>query len=87
MATVFIPVAMRPLVNHQSSIRVDAPTVRLLRVALNETYPGVHERMLPNGELAPGRAVVINGSVSPSGLATRLHEQDEVHFLPAIGGG
>ena len=47
----------------------------------------VVERLCDGDGLAPGLAVSVNGAASALGLLQKVKPDDEVHFLPAIGGG
>lgn len=87
MPRVYLPAAMRPLTDGQTPIDVDGTTVRAVVDALERRYPGVKERLCQDDHLRPGLAVVVGGSVSPLGLRQVIAADDEVHFLPAIGGG
>ena len=54
---------------------------------LEEIYPGIKDRLLEDGDIAPNIAVAIDGDVAIMGLLQRVGENSEVHFVPAIGGG
>ena len=78
---------MRDLFGDEQEVVVDAGNVRQLIDQLESRYPGAKVRLVQNGELVPGLAVVINGQAATLGLLQKLKADDEVHFLPALGGG
>jgi molybdopterin synthase sulfur carrier subunit len=87
MPQVYLPAAMRTLTDGQATLDVAGRTVRAVVDELERRYPGVKERLCQDDHLRPGLAVVVGGSVSPLGLRQTVAENDEIHFLPAIGGG
>jgi molybdopterin converting factor small subunit len=50
-------------------------------------FPGIADRLRQGDELRPGLSVSVSGRVSGLGLFQKVSPGDEVHFLPAIGGG
>jgi sulfur-carrier protein len=86
MPRVFIPPTLRALVGSEV---VDVPgrSVREVIEALDAQFPGVRQRLRDDDGLRSGIAVAVGGSVSSLGLLQRVGPDDEVHFLPAIGGG
>jgi molybdopterin synthase sulfur carrier subunit len=87
MATVWIPALLRDLTGGRELLDVPGETVRQLVENLEAAYPGMRERLCPEGRLRPGLAVVVDGQVSRQGLRRRLDAASEVHFLPALSGG
>lgn len=87
MPRVFPPPAMREVFGGQDSVVVEAQNVRILIQALDERFPGVKARLVENGAIKAGVAVVVNGRASSLGMLEPLAPEDEVHFLPALGGG
>src|SRR5689334_22420804 len=87
MPQVFIPPAMRPLVAGQAVVEAAGGTVREVIDDLERRYPGIKDRLSQDGTLRPGLAVAVGGSTSALGLLQRVKPDDEVHFLPMIGGG
>ncbi len=45
------------------------------------------DRLCQDGELRPGLSVSVNGASAAWGFTRKVQPQDEVHFIPAIGGG
>jgi molybdopterin converting factor small subunit len=87
MVRVFIPPPLRRLTAGVAEVALPAKNIRQLIDALEQRYPGMGARLLDNGELAAGIAVVIDGVAAPRSLLTSLTDKNEVHFLPAISGG
>jgi hypothetical protein len=50
-------------------------------------YPGIKDRLVEDGEIRESLAVAIDGDVAIMGMLTKVGENSEVHFVPAIGGG
>ena len=87
MPLVFIPTPMRELTGGQAQIQVAGETVRDLIDALESTYPGIKDRLCRGDELIPGLTVCIDSTMTRRGLNARVTPENEVHFLPPIGGG
>jgi molybdopterin converting factor small subunit len=87
MPRVFIPPLLRSLTDDQDALDVDGATVGEVIDSLNRQFPGVQERLVQDGRLRPGLSVAIGTKVSARGLLSKTAPGDEVHFLPAIGGG
>ncbi len=88
MPLVFIPSAMRRLTGGIDKIQVEGATVRQLLNNLETLYPGFKERIVDAEEaLQPGVAIAVGQELSVLGVLTPVKETDEVHFIPAIGGG
>lgn len=87
MPRIFIPPALRPVVDGRDVVDVDAATVRQAVDELDRLYPGVKQRLCDGDELRSGTTVAVGGSVGSLGLLQRVQPDDEIHFLPAIGGG
>lgn len=87
MPRVFIPPLLKPLTGGVASVEIVADNVREVIEELERQFPGVHQRLIEDGELKPGFTVAVDGNVSAVGLLQKIGENSEVHFLPAIGGG
>ena len=87
MARVFIPSAIRSLTGGQQVVDIDGATVGEVIDNLEARFPGTKGRICPNGSIRPGLSIVVGGSVSTLGLLQRVEPQEEIHFLPAVGGG
>jgi molybdopterin synthase sulfur carrier subunit len=87
MPRVVIPPMLRPLTGGQAEVAVEAKTVGGAVAELERLFPGVRERLCDGDELRPEITVAVGGRITSRGLLEPLAESDEVHFLPAIGGG
>ena len=87
MAKLFIPASLRPLTDGLRMFELPGPTVRDLLSTLENRYPSLIGRLRDGDRLRQGLCVSINDQVSNRGLAQAVGEQDEVHFVSAIGGG
>ena len=87
MITVFIPPQFRTFADGTESVDVEAASVRQAIEVLDEQFPGIADRLCQGDELRPGLSVSISGRVSGLGLFQKVAAGDEIHFLPAIGGG
>jgi len=87
MPTVWIPAPLRTLTNQHETVRVPGATVREVIDHLDAQYPGIKARLCDGDSLRRGMVVAIDAEVSRLGLDQTVDENNEVHFLPAIGGG
>ena len=87
MSTIFIPTMLQKLTSGAKSIEMEASNVRQVVEQLEELYPSIKGRLVENDEMQEGLAVVVDGDVAIMGLLTKVSENSEVHFVPAIGGG
>ena len=87
MATVFIPTMLLPLTGGVKQVVFEAANIRQVVNGLEDRFPGMKERLIAEGKLAPNLAVAIDGEVARMGLLEKVGENSEVHFVPAIGGG
>ncbi|MBI1345561.1 hypothetical protein GC163_04665 [bacterium] len=87
MATVFIPAELRVLTHGVSQLTVTASTVADAVTELNGQFPGIETHLIQGSKLRAGLMVSINGTFSSQGLRAPVTASDEIHFLPAIGGG
>ena len=87
MPRVFIPPLLRSVTGGQDILDVPGQTVAEIVAELDRQFPGVQSRLVEGDRLKPGLSVGIGTKVSARGLSAKLGPDDEVHFLPAIGGG
>lgn len=87
MPRVFIPPQLRSLTGGQEVVAVEASNVRETIEQLERQFPGLQSRLLDGDRLKPGMSVGIGTKVAARGLTSKTEPDDEVHFLPAIGGG
>jgi len=87
MAMVWIPSMMRDLTEGQDRMQIRGYTVAEVIDALEKAHPGIKERLLVQGKLAPGIMVTVDGKRALRGLEQPLDQQSEVRFMPIMGGG
>ena len=87
MATIFIPTMLQKMTDGAQKVDMEVRNVRQVIERLEEIYPGIKDRLLEDGDIAPNIAVAIDGDVAIMGLLQIVGENSEVHFVPAIGGG
>ena len=87
MATVFIPSLMQALTNGEDRVEVQGSTVRQIIENLDSAHPGVKVRLVEENRIKSGFSVAVDGEINPLGMLSKVQENSEVHFLPAIGGG
>jgi molybdopterin synthase sulfur carrier subunit len=87
MARVFIPAQLRQLSDGQSEVDLPGKTLRQIVDGLEETFPGMRERLCVGDTIAHALQVSIDGALTARGLLAPVGPDSEVHFLPAIGGG
>ena len=90
MATVFIPMPLRRLVNGQSKVKVDGQNIAELVEQLEANYPGFQARLLDNkGEIKRFIKIFVNDKEirALQGKETPLQADDEVSIFPAMAGG
>ena len=87
MANVHIPAPLRSLTGGETEVSVPGATLGELVQALEARYPGLQNRLVEGERIRPGMAVFVNGVQSSFLLSTRLPENAEIHFAPAIAGG
>ena len=88
--TVKIPTPLRTLTNNDDSCEIDATDLAAVVTALEQTYPGMQERLLDEGgEIRRFVNIFVNGEDVRflSGLTTSLDAGDEVSIVPAVAGG
>ncbi len=90
MVTVFIPTPLRRLTDGQAKLDVRAQSVGEALQVLEETFPGVGEKILDqNGEVKRFINVFRNDDEISAleGLATPLTDNDRISIVPAMAGG
>ena len=78
---------MRALTDNKEQIEVLGGTLREVVEHLEAQHPGIRDRIIEDDRIRPGLAVSINGEITNDGLRSPVKEQDEIHFVAAIGGG
>ena len=87
MATVYVPIGMRPLTGGQRIVSASGRTMAEVIDDLEANYPGFYESLIENDALKPGLTIAVNSEEQPLGLLARVPEGAEVHILPAMAGG
>lgn len=78
---------MRSLTEGEEIVDVDGATVRQVINQLDCRFPGIKDRICQDDAIRPGLSVAVAGSIATLGMLHRTAQHDEIHFLPAIGGG
>ncbi len=90
MTTVLIPTPLRRLTANQSRVEVTGDTVGQVLTNLDETYPGIGERLLDqNGAVKRFINVFVNDDEirTLQGADTPVSASDRVSIVPAMAGG
>ncbi|MFN8535506.1 MAG: MoaD/ThiS family protein [Dehalococcoidia bacterium] len=87
MATVWIPAQLLDLCGGQRQVEAAGRTVGEVLRALDAVCPGVLERVLHEGDLAPDLAVSVDGAIGILGLIEPVEPASEVFLVPALRGG
>lgn len=87
MPVVWIPSLLRGLTNGQKSLSIEGSTVQQVIENLENSYPGIKDRLCADDKLRPSIAVVVDGRASHLKLRHQLKESSEVHFVISISGG
>ncbi len=87
MPRVFIPPPLRSLTHGKETVEASGRTVREVIKNLDEQFPGLRDRLCDEGELKPEICVAVGSAINPLGLLAPVGEDQEVHFLPIVGGG
>lgn len=87
MPHVFIPPLMQSLTNDLKDLDIEGETIQQVINHLESIFPGIQDRLCEEGQLTPGLTVVVNGTLRTKGLREKVQADDEIYFLPLIGGG
>ena len=87
MAKVFIPTMLQPLTGGVKQLDCDAANLRQVIEKLEQSFPGIKDKLVEDDRIRPNLAVAVDGEVARMGLLEKVTETSEVHFVPAIGGG
>lgn len=78
---------LQPLTQGVKEVNLEATNVRQVVLGLEKRFPGIEQWLLDNGKIKPNLVVAVDGETSSMGLLTKVNQDSEVHFIPAIGGG
>lgn len=87
MPIVHIPTQLRSLTHGAECVEVRGENLRQVVASLDAAHPGLADRLLKDGALAPGLAASIDGTFTNRGLMAKVRPDSDIYFLPAIGGG
>ena len=87
MVKVFIPTMLQPLTDGVKQLDCDAANLRQVIEKLEQSFPGIKDKLVEDDRIRPNLAVAVDGEVARMGLLEKVTETSEVHFVPAIGGG
>jgi molybdopterin synthase sulfur carrier subunit len=78
---------LQPLTGGVKQLDYDAANLRQVIEQLEQSFPGIKEKLVEDDRIRPNLAVAVDGEVARMGLLEKVTETSEVHFVPAIGGG
>jgi molybdopterin synthase sulfur carrier subunit len=78
---------LQPLTGGVKQLDYDAANLRQVVEQLEQSFPGIKEKLVEDDRIRPNLAVAVDGEVARMGLLEKVTETSEVHFVPAIGGG
>ena len=78
---------MRDLTAGQAQVIVPGGNVGQVIKALDTLHPGIKAHLYEGDELSPLLMAIVDGITADRGLYTKVQEDSEVHFVPAVSGG
>ena len=78
---------LQPLTDGVKMLDCDAANLRQVIEKLEQSFPGIKDKLVEGDRIRPNLAVAVDGEVARMGLLEKVTETSEVHFVPAIGGG
>jgi molybdopterin synthase sulfur carrier subunit len=87
MATVYIPSLLRNLTHGQQIVSIPGSTIGQVIDALEQSYPGIKDRLCNEQGLRPGIVVAVDTQITRLGLRQPVENSSEIHFLAAVSGG
>jgi sulfur-carrier protein len=78
---------MRDLTEGLDRVQALGGTIAEVIEALDKAYPGVKERLLVQGRLAPGIMATVDGKRALRGLQQPVDKTSELRFVPIMAGG
>jgi molybdopterin converting factor small subunit len=84
-----IPTILRPYTKDQKSVQAEGTNLSSLIADLDNSYPGLAERLLEDGALRRFINVYVNDEDARflGSLETPVKDGDSVTILPAVAGG
>ncbi len=86
MAVVYLPKALQTLSGGNSPVVARGKTVREVFDDLDRQFPGIRDRLCAGSSIQSGLMLAV-GSRMGARLLDSVDENEEIHILPAIGGG
>jgi molybdopterin converting factor small subunit len=87
MIRLHLPAPLRPLAGGEAEVLVSGETLGEAIEALDRLYPGLKARLATGERVRSGWAVFANGASASPLFSSRLPDDAEIHFVPAISGG
>lgn len=78
---------LQPLTAGVKQLDCDAANLRQVIEKLEQSFPGIKDKLVEDDRIRPNLAVAVDGEVARMGLLEKVTETSEIHFVPAIGGG
>jgi len=78
---------MRKLTDGVERVNVSGRNVGQVIDDLERQFPGFRDQLVQNGQLKSSIAVSIDADMGTGSLLDPVHENSEIFFIPAIGGG
>ncbi len=92
MTTIHIPAMLRHLTGNQEQISINLPTgesrtVREVLQMLGPRFPGLHDALEVDGDVALSVAVFLDEEEASMGLDAKVTDSSNLIFAPPIVGG
>ncbi len=87
MAIVHIPAGIRTLTGGETTANVPGRTLGEIVESLEAAYPGLKSRLVEEERIRRGLATFIDGISASPNLNTRVGDDAEIYFAPAVAGG
>ena len=87
MPTIHIPAPLRELTGGEPDVTVSGGTLGELADNLEAIHPGLKARLVDGDRVRGSMAVFVNSVQAPSKLTTKVPEDADIYFTPAIAGG
>ena len=92
MTTIHVPAMLRHLAGNQEQISISLPpgetrTVREVLKMLEPRFPGLHDALEVDGDVALSVAVFIDEEQAAMGLDAKVTDSSSLIFAPPIVGG
>jgi adenylyltransferase/sulfurtransferase len=88
--SVYIPTPFRKMTGNRQHVVAEGTDVREVLADVDKQYPGFHGMVFGSGDVVPAHInIYVNKQeiTSLDGVATKVHDGDEVAVIPAMAGG